>query len=483
MGYWDMDLQDWISLAKNKLADLKIDEIRHTGILPDDGNKFFPVIGYPPLTMFSETDETQLFENFQDRQIRPLSGYIHIPFCPTRCTFCHWITKTKSLSEEVDVYLDYLDKEMTLYKTKMGVDQIPAESILVGGGTPTYLNPKQMQRFMEMIHKHYDLSICTQLSVEAEPNTIIGDEGYEKLRIMKEHGVDRISMGVQSFDDETLAYMGRGHKHSATLESIDTMRKAGIDNIFIDLIYAYPNQSVEDWARNIMEAVTLDIDGYQLYRLRIKQHGDRKGNIIRQFDRKPEQFASADEILLMKMLGIVISTENGFEEHQARVFAKNEDAISHYLRDWTNELYDVAGVGVSAWSNLRGVFTLNVGDQNLQSYYDLIDQNKVAVNRGKLRSRDDELRRSFLLPLKNIKVDKYAFEARTGVTVSSQFQSEIDWLKSYNMLEEDDLYVWLTDRGRFFADEVTTQFFNPQYMPFSDVSTISQKLLKNGTRR
>ena len=475
-----MDLQHWITLAKERLAEIKVEEIRHTGILPDGGNKFFPVIGYPPLTMFADMDESLLFNHFQQRAVRPLSAYIHIPFCPTRCTFCHWITKTKSLAEEVDVYLDYLDKEMALFKEKMGVDKIPSKSILVGGGTPTYLNPKQMQRFMEMINFHYDLSICTQFSVEAEPNTIIGDEGLEKLRIMKDHGVDRVSMGVQSFDDKILAYMGRGHKHSATLESIDTMRKAGIDNIFIDLIYAYPNQTVEDWTRNMMEVVSLGIEGYQLYRLRIKQHGDRKGNIIRQFDRKPEQFASADDILLMKMLGTVISTESGYGEYQARVFAKNEDLMSHYLRDWTNELYDVAGVGVSAWSNLRGVFTLNVGDQSLQSYYDLIDQGKVAINRGKIRSRDDEIRRSFLLPLKNIKVDKSAFKQRTGVTVASQFQGEIDWLKGLDMLAEDDSYVWLTQRGRFFADEVTTQFFNPQYMPFPEVSTISQKLLKSG---
>jgi len=475
-----MNAQDWIALARDRLAAIKLDEMRQTGILPDGGNKFFPVIGYPPLTMFSEMDETLLFDKFQQRQKSPLSAYIHIPFCPTRCTFCHWITKTKSLAEEVDVYLDYLDREMTLYKQKMGVDKIPSESILVGGGTPTYLNPKQMQRFMEMVNRHYDLSICTQFSVEAEPNTIIGEEGLAKLRIMKDHGVDRISMGVQSFDDKILAYMGRGHKHSATLESIDTMRKAGIDNIFIDLIYAYPNQTVEDWARNMMEAVSLGIEGYQLYRLRIKQHGDRKGNIIRQFERKPDQFADADEILLMKMLGTVISTESGYGEYQARIFAKNENVMSHYLRDWTNELFDVAGVGVSSWSNLRGVFSLNVGDQSLQSYYDLIDRGKVAINRGKVRTRDDEIRRSFLLPLKNIKVDKNAFEKRTGVSVSSQFQDEIDWLKGLDLLEEDESHVWLTWRGRFFADEVTTQFFNPDYLPFPEVSTITQKLVRRG---
>ena len=119
-----------------------------------------------------------------------------------------------------------------------------------------------------------------------------------------------------------------------------------------------------------------------------------------------------------------------------------------------------------------------MGDQSLQSYYDLIDSGKVSVNRGKIRTKDDEIRRSFLLPLKNIRVDKKVFLQRTGVTVGSQFQAEIEWLKSLNLLEENENHVWLTKRGRFFADEVTTQFFNPEYLPFPDVSRISQKIVK-----
>lgn len=476
-----MDIDAWLEHARRELEAINVDEIRETGILPDGGKKFFPVIGYPPLTMYSPMDQTALFDNFQERTERPLSAYIHIPFCPTRCTFCHWITKTKSLEEEVDVYLDYLDKEMRLYKSQMGLDKIPALSVLIGGGTPTYLNVKQTERFYSMIDTHYDLSQCTQFSVEAEPTTIIGEEGLEKLKIMNAHGVDRISLGVQSFSDPILKYMGRAHSHAQTMESLETMREAGIENIFIDLIYAYPNQTVEDWAQNMLLAASLDIEGYQLYRLRIKQHGDRKGNIIREFNKRPERFATVDEVLLMKMLGKVISEENGFHEYQARIFAKKDEYMSHYLRDWTNELYDVAGVGVSAWSNLRGVFALNIGDQSLQSYYDLIDQDKVAVNRGKIRSNDDEIRRSFLLPLKNIKVNKAEFTQRTGKRISDLFQPEIDWLKQYDLITEDSESVWLTKRGRFFADEVTTQFFNPAYLPFPDVAQIS-KLVAGGSK-
>jgi len=461
--------KEWIERARKEIASLDIEEIKASGILPDNGNQYFPVIGYPPLTMFSPMTQAPLFDRFSDRPNSPTIAYIHIPFCPSQCTFCHWITKTKSRSDEVDDYLTYLDREMEIYKNNMGVSAIPARSVLVGGGTPTYLSPAQMERFLQSVTRHFDLSQCTQFSVEAEPTTLLGDEGLAKLRIMKEYGVHRISMGVQSFDDPILAYMGRIHKHDDTLKAIEQMRNAGIENIFIDLIYAYPSQTLEMWVNNMLAAVSLDVDGWQLYRLRIKKHGDRQGNIIKVIDKKPERFPDADELLLMKYLGIHISEEYGYGEHQTRIFARKPNDISHYLRDWCCELTDVVGVGVSSWSNLRGVFTLNIGDANLEHYYDYMRQGQVAVNRGKIRSRDDELRRSFILPLKNMKVSKRHYQERTGVTVESIFNSEITWLKGFGMIDEDDQHVWLTQRGRFFADEISTQFFNRDYLPFPEV--------------
>lgn len=464
-----MDTSKWIAEAHEGLRALDVASVHKSGLLPGDGNKFFPVIGYPPLTMFHDMDQTPMFENLDLRPANPTAAYIHIPFCPSRCTFCHWITKTKSRSEAVDEYLDYLEQEMTLYRSHMGLDAIPASSVLIGGGTPTYLNPKQMARFLSAVTRHFDLSGCTQFSVEAEPTTLLGTQGLEKLRVMKDFGVDRISLGVQSFDDPVLAAMGRTHNNADTLESIRQMRKAGVDNIAIDLIYAYPNQTVEQWVGNLLTATSLDIESYQLYRLRIRQHGDRQGNILAQHNKKPDRFPEADEIQLMKYLGIMMSERHGYGEHQTRIFARKADDISHYLRDWCCNLTDVTGVGVSAWSNLRGVFSLNVGDANLENYYQPIREGRVAINRGKIRSADDERRRCFILPLKNTRVSKRVFSERTGERVEDCFGQQISWLEGLGLMAQDVDHVWLTARGRFFADEVSTQFFDPNYLPFPEV--------------
>lgn len=466
-------IQDWIARAQADLADFELQELRESGILPGGGRQFFPVIGYPPLTMFSAMDETALFADLPAREQNPMSAYLHIPFCPTRCTYCHWITRTQSREEEVDLYISYLDKEMTLYKEKLGYDRIPVKSVLWGGGTPTYPSAKQLARLMESFHRHFDLSACSQFSVEAEPGTLIGDEGHARLQVLRDYGVDRISLGVQSMDDDVLKQMARAHSHSDTLHSIDNMRGHGIDNIFIDLIYGYPGQTMEDWARNMLSAVSLGIEGYQLYRLRIKQHGDRQGSIVKQFNTRPERFHDVDEVWLMKYLGILISEEHGYGEHQRRVFARSPDLISHYLRDWCCHLHDVVGVGVSSWSNLRGVFSQNVGDQGLERYYRLVDGGKVSVDRGKVRTADDNIRRSFILPLKNSWLDKNLFQRKTGIRAEQYFRAELDWLEEQGLVEENEQVIRLTRKGAFFADEVATQFFHPDFMPFPETVRIS----------
>ena len=132
-----MKTEDWIQRARDEMRDMGVETIRDSGLLPERGQQFFPVIGYPPLTMFGDMNQDPLFENLAQRPANPTLAYVHIPFCPSRCTFCHWITKTKSKEEEVDVYLDYLEREMVLYKQQLGYEAIPVQSMLYGGGTPT----------------------------------------------------------------------------------------------------------------------------------------------------------------------------------------------------------------------------------------------------------------------------------------------------------------------------------------------------------
>ena len=462
-------VNEWIDRARQELDSLNVESIKQSGILPGQGKDFFPVVSYPPVILYDEMGEDAMFSNVANRPPNNLIGYLHIPFCPSRCTYCHWITKTKSKEDEVAVYIDYLIREMELYKNRLAMDRVPLSSVLWGGGTPTYPVPKQLEKLLKAYNTHYDLSECTQFSVEAEPTTLLGDEGMERLRIMKDHGVDRISLGVQSFDDQVLRQMGRAHSHQESMQAIENIRKAGFDNIYIDLIYGYPGQTIEKWAEEMLYAKELDLAGYQLFRLRIKQTGDRKGTIVNMLEKKPDIFHDADEIFLMKCLGKVVSEEHGYHEFQRRIFSREKDSSSHYLRDWFLKLYDIAGVGVSAWSSVRRVFSINVGDKDLSRYYEYIDKGEVPINRGKVLNFDDFARRSFMLPLKNDYVDKAFFKDFVGHDANELFKTELDWMKQLGLVEEDNEKIWLTRSGGFFADEVTTQFINQAYCVYDDI--------------
>jgi len=270
--------------------------------------------------------------------------------------------------------------------------------------------------------------------------------------------------------------MGRTHNNKESLQSIEQIRKAGIDNISIDLIFGYPDQTIEQWVDNMMTAVSLDIEAFQLFRLRIKQHGDRQGNIMKTYLKSPERFPYADLAWLMKYTGKLVSEEHGFNEQQTRIFAKQAEDVSHYNRDWCCNLYDIASVGVSAFHNLRGVFAMSVGDHDLEKYYAPIREGKTAVNRGIVRTLDEEVRRSFILPLKNVRVDKNKFTEHTGQDASDYFSEELAWLSGLGLIEQDEKFISLTRRGRFFADEVSAQFFDSKYLTYKEVADARERM-------
>ena len=465
-----MNAKQWVKRAEQAMVEMDLERIKDSGILPGRGTKFFPVVGYPPLTMFHDMDETPLFEDLASRPEYPLLSYLHIPFCPMQCTYCHWITKLNSPDDEVDTYIDYVLREMQLYMDKLGVESVPVRTVLWGGGTPTYPKARQLERLLKGFTKFFDLSQCVQFSVEADPTTLLGHEGMDRLKVMRDFGVDRISLGVQAIDDRVLSGMGRTHTHAQTLESIEQMRKAGMPIVYIDLIYGYPNLTVERWAENLLEMTQMDIEGYQMYRLRIKQHGDKPGKIVSLGQKRPDRFPTADEVFQMKYLSIAIGEEYGFNEYHTRLFAKKPEQISQYLVEWQNNLCDVIGVGVSSWTNLRGVFSFNVGDVSLKQYYGLIDQGKIPIDRGKIRTLDDEARRSFVVPIKNNRLHKQSFADRTGVTVHDYFGPQIARLEGLGLMAEDATHIWLTRRGKFYVDEVCQQFFHPDYLPFPEVA-------------
>src|SRR6185369_11755968 len=148
--------------------------------------------------MHGASSEEQILAGLNYDESRHSSVYIHIPFCRSRCLYCQWMVNVDSSEREIDDYLTSLSMEMNLWKERFGVKNISPHSILIGGGTPTALSPKHTAKMYGYLKDSIDLSKCAQITCETEPGTLLGESGLEKLIIMKDNGVNRISLGVQA---------------------------------------------------------------------------------------------------------------------------------------------------------------------------------------------------------------------------------------------------------------------------------------------
>lgn len=458
----------WIERASVELERLQLPELVEAGVLLPD-RRFFPTITYPPVTMYPEAEAADLFDDTPLPGEIPTAVYVHVPFCAFSCAYCHWVKAIGAGPEAIDGYLDLLEMEMDLAVGHLGLERIRACTVLFGGGTPTYPPLPQLTRLFDIFERHVDLADCRQFSFEAEPASLLGDEGWDKLQLLKDRGVQRISLGVQSFLDPVLQRMGRHHSGEQALRSIEQIRRAGIESISIDLIYGYPGQSVHDWIHTMELALGSGADAWHLYRLRVLRHGDVEGVIRKQYRRRSDQFPDRETVHLMKALGLVMSVDSGYDQHFTRIFTTAHEHVTQFMWDYCCNLTHVVGTGPSAWSNHHRTFTLNSGADG-ERYRAQVRAGQLPVDRGMVRDLEHEARRSLILPLKNDRVFKRRFQRRTGLDLMAHFGPELTRLKGLGLVDEDERSVFLTDRGRFVADETMMQLYQRRYLPFPELA-------------
>ncbi|MFV2056516.1 MAG: radical SAM protein [Thiohalomonadales bacterium] len=446
------NINEWIDQAKDGLIALNVEEIVKSGVLACRSDSLSPLVNYPPISAYCDMDEAEMFQGFENRPSRSAVAYLYLPFRPALREYGHNIAQLQNRDLDVDTYINYLVLEMVMRKVRLGVDQIPVSSVLWNRGAIVIPNPRQLESLLRSFVRHYDISQSTQFSVEADPISLLDVDGLQRLQLLKEYAVDHIRLKIDAVDDRVLSRLSCAHSHSQTLQAIENIRSVGFDNIYIDLVYDYPGQTPEAWVADLMRAATMDIDGFHFSQSCSSPSG------------KHEALSSVDDVFLIMYLRGLITECYGYSEHQRHVFSKKENTSSHYLRDRTHNLYDVAAVGASSCSTLRGVFAINVEENNLQKYYQYLDGGRMAITRGKVLDCDDMARRSLLLPLKHSYVDKVQYEVQNEEEANVRFANELRKLKQLGMLEEDNSRIWLTKCGGLFADEVATQFYNPQYV-------------------
>jgi len=447
-------------LAQERLQEFE--DLRANGLIPHRGS-FFPSVHYPPITMYPAITPSDLLAGYRVPDDMLFDLYYHIPFCKQYCSFCHYPNQVGIPPAEKDRYLQAIAREQDILLQLLDLPKFSARSILVGGGTPTCLSPAQLERFLHDLTARVDTGRCTQFNYDVDPLTFLGQEGMERRRILRAYGVGRLTIGIQSLDPKVLLAMNRHHGVEEALSAVEQSLQDGFQ-INIEFIYGYPGQTLESWIATMEQAVGLGVHEIQIYQLKFAPYGDHSGRIASVRSRKSDDLPWARRTTEMKAHAHCILAQHNYRENLTRVFSTHPKYYSHYAHNQCCDLRDQLGFGLTGFSSLRDRFGLNT--QHIKQYYAAIEQGRLPLNRGLVRNPEDQIRWSIILPLKNRKVLRSVFQQRTGTSLAEVFRPKIETLKKADLIHEDRGGMALTERGRFFADQVCQQFHHPRYMPF-----------------
>ena len=372
-------------------------------------------------------------------QTKPTSAYVHIPFCTQICYYCDF-SKVFIKNQPVDSYLEHLIEEYDSYDIKK------LRTLYIGGGTPTALSAPQLAFLLERLTDKLDLSYLEELTIEANP----GDLDQEKIAVLKDSPVNRVSLGVQTFNDRMLKQIGRSHSERDIYENIANLKKAGFDNISIDLIYALPKQTMEDVKINVAKAIALDIPHMSLYSLILENHTVFMNRMRRGKLPLPKEDLEAE------MFDYIIAEleKAGFDHYEISNFSKPGFESRHNLMYWDNAEY--FGIGAGASGYVDGVRYKNHGP--IRHYLQAVEAGNTRVQEEVLTLKEKMEEEMFLGLRKKSGVSKKRFEEKFGLSFEDQYGSVVSELTEQGLLVPDRDIVRMTKQGLFLGDTVAEKF-------------------------
>jgi oxygen-independent coproporphyrinogen-3 oxidase len=407
-----------------------------------------------------------------DTHTYPFSIYIHIPFCSHRCAYCDFNTYA-GREHLIPAYVDALCTEIRMVATS-SPERLPVHTIYFGGGTPSLLSPQQFKQILQTIRDHFlidspeslDSALPMETSLEANPGTVT----LESLQGMRQAGINRISFGVQSFQTDELRQLERIHDPFDVVEAVQWARKAGFENINLDLIYGLPEQTLSRWQETLRRAINLAPEHLSLYALTI-EHGTPFGRWVASgLMLAPDPDLAAD----MYEWASDYLAGQGYEQYEISNWSKPGFQCSHNLQYWRNQHY--LGFGAGAHGCANGLRIANV--RHIRAYIEHLSfDNLSSARRFPLSSATTiqvkltpymEMQETMLLGLRLTQegVAPLTFHARFGQDLMVVFRKEVDELIGLGLIEgvrasktSKLLEVYrLTCRGRMLGNQVFMRF-------------------------
>ena len=371
--------------------------------------------------------------------------YIHIPFCDTKCGYCDFYSITNNSLRPS--FLPALLKEIKHYNSAL-FKTVPFDTIYLGGGTPSLLEPDELNQILNILYKRFPIAEDCEITIEVNPGTI----NEEKLIFYKSVGINRLSIGIQSFNNEELKMLGRIHDNKQAIHTFKLARKAGIENISIDLIYALPDQSIASWNSSLIQGLALMPDHISAYNLTFEEGTPfykqlSAGKLKAQNEDTEIQFYSETMNTLKK---------NGFIQYEVSSYAKSESYISrHNYKYWNHTNYLAFGPSAHSywdgkrWANIRSISKYIKGltdGMEIIDFSENIEQDTMIFEKIMLglRTREGINLKEFKSKFKHSFLDAHAHINKNLVE------------NGFAIIDND--FFKLTPKGMMVCDEILPRF-------------------------
>ena len=386
----------------------------------------------------------------------PLGLYMHIPFCRKRCKFCYFKVFTDNKASDIETYVQALSKEIELVSKLPVIGERPIRFVYFGGGTPSFLSPKQLTSLVDRLRASVDWSLAEEVTFECEPGTL----SETKVHTLKELGVTRLSLGVENFDDAILEENGRAHLSPEIYRAWPWIEAADFDNVNIDLISGMVGETWDNWKENIRKTIEMSPESVTIYQMELPFNtvyskdilGNKIETPVADWPTKRDWVNYAFDEL----------AGAGYHASSAYTMVKDPEKVNFSYRDNLFRGSDLLATGIASFGHLNGVHY-----QNLPEWDDYIgaltEREELPLGRAFRPSDHQRLIREVILQLKCGYLDVAKFQNKFGVNIIDQWSEQWDDYVADGMLTKTAERIELTRKGLLHADALLPAFFEAEH--------------------
>jgi oxygen-independent coproporphyrinogen-3 oxidase len=424
---------------------------------PEIGSVF--VSNYPPFGAWGPESLPDVLAALDSppRPGTPLGLYLHIPFCRKRCKFCYFRVYTDKDAQEIGSYLDALASEVEMLAQKPAVAGRPLKFVYFGGGTPSYISVRQLEGLVSRVQAVMPWAGAEEITFECEPGTLT----HSKLEAIRAVGVTRLSLGIESFDDDVLRENGRAHVSAEIYRVLPWVREIGFEQLNIDLIAGMVGETWDTWKESVRKTVETEPDSVTIYQMELPYntvysqgvlHGEGLSQPAADWPTKREwqDYAFAE----LAAAGYVVSSAYTMVRPKGK-------SSSFVYRDSVWHGCDLLGTGVASFSHLSGVHFQNVTQWG--EYLATVAQGRLPLGRGLAITDRERLTREMILQLKLGTLPVSYFGEKFGTDVLAEFAPAWEKLEGEGMLRVEGDRIELTRAGLLQVDRLLPSFYDDQY--------------------